>query len=54
MALAPEKHAALEDRDKAIADLVAFFDRVNDEDRGVVEAIYANAAAPLATPGRLS
>ncbi len=53
-ALAPEVYAGLEDRTAALTDMVDFFDRVNEEDRHVVEAIYANSAAPLATPGRLS
>ncbi len=53
-ALAPEVHAGLEDRTTALAELVDFFDRVNEEDRHVVEAIYTNSAAPLAAPGRLS
>ena len=51
---APEVHAALPDRARAIADMVAFFDKVNGEDRAVVEAVYANSNAPLATTGRLS
>jgi phenylpropionate dioxygenase-like ring-hydroxylating dioxygenase large terminal subunit len=54
VALAPEVFGSLEDRDAATRDLLAFFDKVNDEDRHVVEAIHANTAAPLARPGRLS
>ncbi len=54
VALAPEVYVGLDDPDAAVAELVGFFDQVNAEDRDVVEAIYANAAAPLAQPGRLS
>ncbi len=53
-AFAPEAWAALPDRATTVAETVAFFDRVNAEDRGVVEAVYANTAAPLAAGGRLS
>jgi phenylpropionate dioxygenase-like ring-hydroxylating dioxygenase large terminal subunit len=53
MAVAPEV-AAVVDMDAYCRDMLAFFDRVNEEDRGVVEAIYRNAAAPLASPGPLS
>ncbi|MEX2649977.1 MAG: SRPBCC family protein [Alphaproteobacteria bacterium] len=53
-AVAPEVLASVTDRETFVNDLVGFFDRVNTEDRGVVEALYANAAAPLARSGRLS
>jgi choline monooxygenase len=53
-ALAPEVVAALEDREAAVRELVDFFDRVNAEDRFVVEGLYAGAQAPLARPGRVS
>jgi hypothetical protein len=54
VALAPEVLATLEDADAARRDLVTFFDKVNDEDRMVVEGIYQGAKAPLSRPGRLS
>jgi phenylpropionate dioxygenase-like ring-hydroxylating dioxygenase large terminal subunit len=53
-ALAPEVLAALEDREAFTRDLVDFFDRVNAEDRFVVEGIYEGSRAPLARPGPLS
>jgi len=53
-ALAPEVVAALEDREAAVQELVDFFDRVNAEDRFVVEGLYEGAQAPLARPGRVS
>ena len=53
-AFAPEVWAALADREKAAAETTAFFDRVNAEDRAIVEAVYANSQAPLAKGGRLS
>src|SRR5262245_3577625 len=53
-ALAPEVVAALEDREKVTAELIDFFDRVNGEDRFVVEGLYEGAQAPLARPGRVS
>jgi choline monooxygenase len=55
VALAPEVHAALgETREAWIAELVDFFDRVNAEDRFVVEGIYKGTHAPLASRGPLS
>lgn len=51
---APEVHATLTDRESSVANLVAFFDKVNGEDRTVVELVYANSNAPLAITGRLS
>lgn len=53
-AVAPEVLASVPDRETFVGELVGFFDRVNAEDRGVVEMLYANAAAPLARSGRLS
>jgi choline monooxygenase len=53
-ALAPEVIASLPDRDAFVRDTVAFFDKVNAEDKGVVEGIYQGAKAPLSKPGRLS
>jgi choline monooxygenase len=53
-ALAPEVLAALPDRETAPRELVEFFDRVNAEDRLVVEGLYEGAQAPLARPGRVS
>ena len=35
-------------------DLVDFFDRVNEEDRVVVEGIYQGSGSPLAEQGPLS
>jgi len=53
-ALAPEVMAGLNDREGFVSELVDFFDRVNAEDRGVVEGLYEGTGAPLARPGRLS
>jgi phenylpropionate dioxygenase-like ring-hydroxylating dioxygenase large terminal subunit len=53
-ALAPEVLRSLADPQAFIAETVAFFDKVNAEDRFVVEGIYAGSQAPLARPGRLS
>jgi choline monooxygenase len=53
-ALAPEVMAGLNDREGFVGELVDFFDRVNAEDRGVVEGLYEGTSAPLARPGRLS
>jgi phenylpropionate dioxygenase-like ring-hydroxylating dioxygenase large terminal subunit len=55
VALAPEVHAALGDtREQWVKDLVDFFDRVNEEDRVVVEGIFKGTQAPLASRGPLS
>lgn len=53
-ALAPEVMAGLNDREGFVAELIGFFDRVNAEDRVVVEGLYEGTGAPLAAPGRLS
>ena len=53
-ALAPEVMASLNDPESFTAELVGFFDRVNAEDRVVVEGLYEGTGAPLAKPGRLS
>jgi choline monooxygenase len=42
------------DSQSFVGELVDFFDRVNEEDRIVVEALYQGTGAPLARPGRLS
>jgi len=55
VALAPEVHEALgEARDSWVKELVDFFNRVNAEDRVVVEGIHRGARAPLASRGPLS
>ena len=54
VAFAPEVYEAIEDRDTAIAELSAFFDKVNNEDRQVVEGIFKGAQAPLSRAGQLS
>ena len=55
IALAPEVHAALGDgRDAWVKELADFFDRVNAEDKFVVEGIYQGSRAPLASRGPLS
>lgn len=55
VALAPEVHAALGDgRGAWVKELVDFFDRVNAEDKFVVEGIYQGSRAPLASRGPLS
>jgi phenylpropionate dioxygenase-like ring-hydroxylating dioxygenase large terminal subunit len=53
-ALAPEVAASLNDPESFVADLVGFFDRVNAEDKIVVEGLYEGTGSPLARPGRLS
>ncbi len=53
-AIAPEVMAAVPDRETFVRDTIAFFDKVNAEDKGVVEGIYQGAKAPLSKPGRLS
>ncbi len=54
VALAPELHATLDNVEKFTADLVGFFDKVNGEDRFVVEGLFQGTGAPLAKPGRIS
>jgi phenylpropionate dioxygenase-like ring-hydroxylating dioxygenase large terminal subunit len=53
-ALAPEVLASLADKEAFLAETVAFFDRVNAEDKDIVESIYRGARAPLARSGPLS
>lgn len=52
-ALAPEVMAAADDPEKLTADIVDFLNDVNEEDRFVVEGIFAGGKAPLSTPGPL-
>lgn len=52
--IAPERLRALPDVETYLRETVAFFDRVNDEDRGLVESIHRGTRAPLAKPGPLS
>jgi choline monooxygenase len=53
--LAPEVLNALGDRREAfIKDLIDFFDKVNDEDRFLVEGLQQGSAGPLATAGPFS
>ena len=52
-AIAPEVLAASNDPDKLMADTRVFLDRVNAEDRGVVEGIYRGASGPMSEAGPL-
>ncbi len=54
VAIAPEVHAALDTPIDWVADLMTFFNQVNDEDRFVVEGICQGSRAPDARPGPLS
>ena len=55
LALAPEVHDGPGDsRGPWVKELVEFFERVNAEDRVVVEGIYRGSQAPLASRGPLS
>ncbi|MFZ5791917.1 MAG: aromatic ring-hydroxylating oxygenase subunit alpha [Pseudomonadota bacterium] len=54
VALAPEVVAAMTDAETQKAELLAFFDKVNAEDRFIVEGLYQGVRAPAARPGRLS
>jgi phenylpropionate dioxygenase-like ring-hydroxylating dioxygenase large terminal subunit len=55
LALAPEVHEALGDkREEWLADVITFFDKVNAEDKFVVEGIAVGSKSPLARPGPLS
>ena len=53
-AIAPEKLAGEQDRDAYLATTKAFLDKVQVEDRHVVEGIFNGAASPLGAPGPLS
>lgn len=54
VAVAPERYAALDDKEAFVRETIAFFDKVNAEDKLVVAGIYEGAKAPLSTPGPLS
>ena len=54
VALAPEVHASLNDPEAWLAEVRQFFDMVNDEDRYLVEGIYAGVQSSYAAPGPLS
>jgi phenylpropionate dioxygenase-like ring-hydroxylating dioxygenase large terminal subunit len=53
-AIAPEKLAAEQDRDAYLAATKAFLDKVQVEDRHVVEGIFNGAGSPLGASGPLS
>ena len=53
-ALAPEVIDSADDCDALIADKKAFLDKVQVEDRHVIEGIFCGAYSPLATSGPLS
>ncbi len=56
-AVAPEVHADLTRQQKLeswTAETLAFFDKVNAEDKFVVEGIHRGSASPLARPGPFS
>ena len=53
-AIAPEKLAGETDRDGYLAATKAFLDKVQVEDRHVVEGIFNGAGSPLGVPGPLS
>jgi len=53
-ALAPEVLAGSEDRERLIRETTEFLERVNAEDRFVVEGIYQGVKGALSKPGRLS
>ncbi len=53
-ALAPEVLVGLDDPETFLRDTIGFFDKVNDEDRFIVEGIYKGARAPLSVGGPLS
>ena len=53
-ALAPEVLAASEDRERLIRETTEFLERVNAEDRFLVEGIYQGIRGALSKPGRLS
>ncbi len=54
VSLAPENYAEATRNDGAIRRLEAFFDKVNAEDRAMVEGLYRGVQAPLANGGSLS
>lgn len=54
VAIAPEVKEAWGDNPAPLRELSEFFARVNEEDRDIVEAITANATAPLSSSGPLS
>jgi phenylpropionate dioxygenase-like ring-hydroxylating dioxygenase large terminal subunit len=55
LAVAPEVHAALgEGLPQWLEKTLAFFDKVNAEDKFVVEGIHRGSASPLARPGPFS
>jgi len=53
-AIAPEVLEARSGRETYIAETKAFLDRVQDEDRHLVEGIFKGAQSPLGRPGPLS
>jgi len=54
VAIAPEAYDAIDDKETWTADLISFFDKVNAEDRFVVEGIYKGSGSDFAIQGPLS
>lgn len=54
VALAPEVHASTENLSHFVGSLTEFFDRVNAEDRAIVEGVFRGSFAPSARSGPLS
>ncbi len=54
VAIAPDVLAAQADPDGFVAEIEAFFDTVNGEDRFIVEGIYQGVKGASSEPGRLS
>jgi phenylpropionate dioxygenase-like ring-hydroxylating dioxygenase large terminal subunit len=54
IAIPPEVHASVQDLPAFKDSVGQFFDRVNDEDKVLVEGIYRGSCAPLAQSGPLS
>lgn len=54
VALAPEVMSGLNDPKSYVDEMIGFFDRVNAEDKIMVEGLFEGTAAPSARPGRLS
>ncbi|MEM7198119.1 MAG: SRPBCC family protein, partial [Pseudomonadota bacterium] len=54
VALAPENHTKIQQNQAWRDDLIAFFERVNAEDKELVEGVFANLRARHAIPGPLS
>jgi hypothetical protein len=54
VSIAPEVYHSIKNKEEWLTELEIFFDKVNEEDRHLVEGIYAGSNSSFTKPGPLS